>query len=360
MLSPSNGRTIETGYQSLPLQYLGDLHEESRRMRTEARKRERQEQQSAVRHELTVRFFPGERTARALSGMSRQDQLRTQMLEDSATMMGVVDERYLPRESDPGHLLDAAKTMEERYREHMQAALLSSMDNTPSNRRVRLGGGNGPAFAIVVDRAKMLRITDMKALPWWTSLESGAVKDRLERMHQHRYQCREPNCGRRTTGLVALGHWDCCMPFMASVRGVPSYRFYVKSDCCPPIFRYGWTDRPMEVVTGDLIDALPQGLRPPDYALDEVSIRSEDFLEGKTRVKRVVNVRRYDHETARHVMALASVSRDSADLEAMLARSYYFENVLGSGGSPLLIPLKRVEEHLRLQKLEPESERTFL
>lgn len=341
--STADGGITSTGYDGLIMEWFADPQENLRTQRlTESEYEAGQEVWSASN------ISPQERVDRIKAGWPYYWREKTTYVRDTATPLGKVDIRYLPR----GHEVHDAgnKSMGARYKDRINASVLGAMR---SDRRTRLAGGSSPLASaaggggltphtITVTRTDLMHIPSIRLMPWWTQISSGPVKMRLEKMHMHRYNCREPHCRQLTTALLALGQWSCKMKFSAylydkETKQTTPFEFYVRSDCCPPIFPFGWADRPVEVSTMDILEAIPPLIRPKQETLSNVSIRGEDPVDGSVRVKNIYNIARYDAKTVNYIKNKAEICRNIPQLKEHLFLHYEFGTMVGFE-APLITP----------------------
>jgi len=290
-----------------------------------------------------------ERVHQTMAGAAGLKVGLTEMLTDTSSLLGKVDSRFV---NDENYHDLSSMEMARMYRLRMRdveikaASYLGSPNG--SKTAVRLQGGPGPGgveHSIVVDRQELLHLTSLQVAPWWTSIESEPVRKRLEKMHMHKYNCMNKHCGKLTTALLAMGQWECCtrfsLPVLDFVTGkAEHYIFYVRADHCPPMFKFGWVRRPVEILNHDVLEELPQGLRPTPKSLVEITAKGEDRTKGGhgfVRVKRMFEISRYDQDTVDFVARRSSMVKNRQDLAAQM-REHFETKIIGDLDGLLLIP----------------------
>lgn len=354
--APPGRGIFSSGYDPLPLTAMGDPQEAMRtRRRTQSALDDPEAHGRFPVFEYTPQWGALDRVTHHQARLPPCWWAKTRLHQDTCTLLGWVDARRLPKAAATHDAASATNLLGARYRDHLHSAVLSGVDGRGTGRnrraleekRVRLAGNPESAAAsrrqahnIVLARDELRHIVSIRLLPWWTQISSEVIRKRLEKMHQHRYHCREPHCGQATTALLALGQWHCKARFsvrVCTIRSVSAlsddmFHFYVRADCCPPVFHNGWHDRPYEILDSDVIESMPPGIRPQEHTLIDTSVQSAGESDGSVRVKRVFNVRRYDMDVVRSVVSLSEMVSSVAELKRRLLERYELTPVSGFDG----------------------------
>lgn len=250
----------------------------------------------------------------AAKGLSRSNT-RTLFLRDSNTRMGRVDVRYVSSSQDaPGSMAAAPDPTEE---------VLSAIQRQSSGRSgsgpTDIYGGRtlrapkissteyvGSQWTHDGNRRQLADLPNLNAQQWWCVMKGGD-KERLAKLHAHKYNCRERHCyhhkGPMTCGLASLGQWDCSTRFATTVLNMTTlinetFYFYVDSDCCPPRPEGGWVTHGVTVLTNETYNALPPFIKPQTKTVFSATTRTNatkaDGSDGAVQVKTEYLVYRYN------------------------------------------------------------------